>query len=105
MRYIISLLLLFSFFSCHKKEYNEQELLKAFLNHSYYSYSEADIKNAMRHGKKGIKAIDKNFEIIPLKGKRVKKEKEKNNKVEFFYPFILKKQGDHYLIVKVLITQ
>jgi len=100
MRHIISVLLLFSFFSCHKKEYNEKELLKAFLNHSYYSYSETDIKNAMKRGMSGIKAIDKNFEIIPLKGKRVKKV-EKNNKAEFFYPFILKKHGNNYLIVKV----
>lgn len=101
MRYFIVLVFISSFFSsCHKKEYNEQELIKAFVNHSYNQYSENDIKEYLKKGPGELKKIDKKFEIVSIKGKRVKKKDSKPNK-EFFYPFILKKDNNSYLILKV----
>ncbi|MEF3279373.1 MAG: hypothetical protein K6357_00165 [Elusimicrobiota bacterium] len=102
MRFLlISLLVSFSLFSCQRRIYNEKELITAFVKHSYYDYKEEDIKKALENGVDGLKKIDKNFEFVPLKGKRIRKSKADKPTKEFFYPFVLKKYGDGYIILKV----
>lgn len=100
MRFVV-LILLISIFSCNKKQFDETELLTAFLKHSYYDYKEEDLKTAIKKGVDELKKLDKNFDIVNLKGRMVKKKDAEKKEVEFFFPFIIKKNYDNYLIVKV----
>ncbi len=89
------------FFSCSSKNYNEQELIKAFENHSYYNYTGEFISSYLnKNGIDGLKKLDKKFEIVEIKGKSVRKKTSDIKRI-FYYPFILKKAGEDYLILKV----
>lgn len=93
--------LFISLFSCQRKEFNETELITALVNHSYYPITPQQAQELVKKGKAEIKKLDKNFEIIKIKG-RERKEGEKAKKERIFYfPFILKKHEDRYLIIKV----
>jgi len=87
-------------FSCTKKEYREKDIVEAFLKHGYNKFSEEEVRNALDKGIINLKKLDKNFELINIKGK-IKKTPSAKSFSEFYYPFILKKRGDDYLIVKV----
>lgn len=97
---MVGYFLFFSFFSCQKRDYNKEELIKALVNHSFYSISLEEAKALVNKGLNGIKEKDKNFELIFLKGKRIKKD-NKNIETDYYYPFILKKVNDRYLMIKV----
>lgn len=96
-----SIFLFIFLFSCQKKEFNEAELTKALLNHSFYPLTEVEVKELVKGGVKAIKEKDKNFDIIKMKGKRIKKKDEGNKERTFYFPFILKKEKNRYLIIKV----
>ncbi len=88
------------FFSCQKRDYDKKLLATALLNHSYYSFDEQMVKRLVAEGPSAIKKIDKNFEIVYIKGKVLKKSEDENKRI-FYYPFILKKDKERYFIVKV----
>ncbi|MGC8866775.1 MAG: S41 family peptidase [Elusimicrobiales bacterium] len=91
----------FLVFSCQKKGYDKNQLTVALLNHSYYSLSQDEVKRLVDEGPSAIKKIDKNFEIVYLKGKKVREKNGFRNEKVFYYPFVLKKDKDRYLIAKV----
>ncbi len=99
-KHLIRVFIVLLFFSCQKKDYDKRQLALALLNHSYYSFNEEQVKKLVDEGPSAIKKIDKNFEIIRIKGKMVEKTDDKNKRI-FYYPFILKKDKERYFIVKV----
>lgn len=98
---VIFLFFIFSFFSCQRKEYSKEELIKAFVNHSFYPIGVEEAREIVNKGIEKIKEKDKNFELLSLKGKRIKKADVKSDERIYYYPFILKKNKDIYLIIKV----
>ncbi|MCX7905534.1 MAG: S41 family peptidase [Elusimicrobiales bacterium] len=104
MKKIKFLFILFVFIiSCQKKDYNKEELIKAIYNHSFYPLSLDEVRTLVNKGVDAIKEKDKNFEIMKIKGRKTRKNDsiKSREKIEFFYPFIVKKQNERYLIVKV----
>lgn len=95
------LFIIFCFFSCQKKDYNKDELVKALVNHSFYPITFDEAKDLVIKGLGKIKEKDKNFELVYLKGKDKKKYDDKNFENVYYYPFVLKKVNDIYLIIKV----
>jgi len=92
--------LIFGIISCSKKEYSEKDIIEAFVKHGYLDFKEEQVRDTLKKGLINLKKLDKNFEIINLKGKLVKSPSKKETR-EFYYPFVLKKFKNDYLIVKV----
>lgn len=99
--FLIAGVISFFIFSCTKKSYDKKELALALLNHSYYDLSREKVDELVKSGEKEIAKIDSRFQIVYLKGKRVKKKQENKEEKIFYYPFILKANGKRYLIAKV----
>ncbi|MCX7641150.1 MAG: S41 family peptidase [Elusimicrobiales bacterium] len=101
MRKLVCVICVFFCFSCQNRDFNKDELVKAIYNHSFYQLSIDEAKMLVDKGITAIKEKDKNFEIIKIKGKRVKRKDNREQEIEFFYPFLIKKQKEQYLIIKV----
>ena len=103
MRWVLSIYIagVISFFSCQRRDFNESQLIKALVNHSFYPLTESQARELVKRGEKGVREKDKNFKIIRMSGRKISKKEEAQKRIDSFFPFILKKQGSRYLIIKV----
>ena len=98
--YLIVFSLIGLLFSCFKKEEINEEIIKIYLNHSYYNLSYSEIKKVVGDNIFNLKKIDKNFNLVNLKkGRKLTLYDDKLKVEKKFYPFIIKKINGEYRIV------